>query len=44
MSPNPIWENNIETYLLPYVKLMDSSSLLHKAGYLKLVLCDNLER
>ena len=38
-----IWENNIETYTLPYVKQITSASLMHEAGYPKLVLCENLE-
>ena len=34
-----IWENKIETYILPYV----SASWTYEAGHLELVLCDNLE-
>ena len=39
-----IWENSIETYAVPHVKQVTSASLLHEAGHLKPVLCDNLER
>ena len=28
-----IWENSIETYILPHVKLMTSPSLMHEAGH-----------
>ena len=38
-----IWENSIETCILPYVKLMTSASLMHEAGHSKLVLWDNPE-
>ena len=34
-----IWENKIETYILPYV----NASWTYEAGHLKLVLGDNLE-
>ena len=36
-----IWENSIETCILPHVKLMTSASLMHEAGHSKLVLWDN---
>ena len=36
-----IWENSIETCILPYVKQMTSASLMHEAGHSKLVLWDN---
>ena len=39
-----IWENNIETYILPYVKQMASASSTHGAGHPKPVLWDNLNR
>ena len=38
-----IWENSIETCILPYVKEMTSASLMHEAGHSKLVLWDNSE-
>ena len=38
-----IWENSIETCILPYVKWMSSGSLMHEAGHSKLVLWDNPE-
>ena len=38
-----IWENSIETCTLPYVKQMTSASLIHEAGYPKLVPWDNPE-
>ena len=38
-----IWENSIETYILPYVKWVASGSLLCDAGNPKPVLHDNLE-
>ena len=38
-----IWETNIETCILPYVKEMTSASLMHEAGHSKLVLWDNSE-
>ena len=38
------WDNSTETYSLPYVKVIGSASLMHKAGHPKLVLRDNLER
>ena len=37
------WENSIETCTLPYVKQMTSASLIHEAGYPKLVPWDNPE-
>ena len=39
-----IWENTTETCLLPYVKYMTSTSLMHEAGHPKTVLWDNPER
>ena len=30
-----IWENSIETYILPYVKQMTSASLMHEAEHPK---------
>ena len=38
-----IWENSIETCILPYVKQMTSASSLHEAGHPKPVLWDNPE-
>ena len=38
-----IWENSIETCILPYVKYMTRPSLMHEAGHSKLVLWDNPE-
>ena len=38
-----IWENSIETCILPYVKQTTSVSLMHEAGHSKLVLRDNPE-
>ena len=38
-----IWENSIETCILPYVKQMTSSSLMHETGHSKLVHWDNPE-
>ena len=38
-----IWENSIETCILPYVKQMTSASSMHEAGHSKPVLWDNLE-
>jgi len=38
-----IWENSIETCILPYVKEMTSASLMHEAGHSKPVLWDNPE-
>ena len=38
-----IWENGIETCILPYVKQMISASSMHEAGHSKLVLWDNPE-
>ena len=40
-----IWENSIETCILPYVKQMISASSTREAGHSKLVvLWDNSER
>ena len=36
-----IWENSIETCILPYVKKMTGASLIYEAGHSKLVLLDN---
>ena len=36
-----IWENSIETCILPYVKQMSSASSMDEAGHSKLVLWDN---
>ena len=30
-----IWENSIETCILPYVEQMNSASLMHEAGHSK---------
>ena len=38
-----IWENNIETCILPYVKQMTRPSLMHETGHSKLVHWDNSE-
>ena len=38
-----IWENSIETCILPYVKQMASASSMHEAGHQKPVLWDNPE-
>ena len=38
-----IWENSIETCILPYVKQMISASSMHEAGHSKPVLWDNPE-
>ena len=38
-----IWENSIETCILPYVKQVTSASLMHEAGHSKSVLSDNPE-
>ena len=38
-----IWENSIETYILPYVKQMTSPSLMHETGHSKSVHWDNPE-
>ena len=32
-----IWDNSIETFTLPYVKQMASTSSMHEAGHTKLV-------
>ena len=39
-----IWENSIETCILPYVKQMTSASSMHEAGHSNPVLWDNTER
>ena len=36
-----IWENSIETCILPYAKQMSSESLMYETGHSKLVLWDN---
>ena len=38
-----IWENTIETCILPYAKQMASGNSMHEAGHLKLVVWDNPE-
>ena len=38
-----IWENSIETCVLPYVKWITSPSSMHEIGHLKLVYWDNPE-
>ena len=38
-----VWENSIETRILPYVKQMTSASSMHEAGHSKSVLWDNPE-
>ena len=38
-----MWENSIETCVLPYVKQMTSASSMHEAGHSKLVHWDNPE-
>ena len=38
-----IWENSIETCILPYVKQIASPSLMHDTGHSKLVPWDNPE-
>ena len=38
-----IWENSIETGILPYVKLIKSAGSVHEARHSKLVLWDNPE-
>ena len=38
-----IWENSIETLILPYVKKVTSASSMHEAGHSKPVLWDNPE-
>ena len=38
-----MWENGIETCILPYVKQMTNASSMHEAGQSKLVLWDNPE-
>ena len=38
-----IWENSIETCILPYVKQMTSPGSMHKTGHSKSVLWDNPE-
>ena len=39
-----IWQNNIETCILPYVKQITHPSLMHEIGHSKLVHWDNPER
>ena len=39
-----IWENIIETCILPYVKYVTSPSLMHETGHSKSVHWDNPER
>ena len=36
-----IWDNSIETRILPYVKQMTSANSIHEAEHPKLVLWDN---
>ena len=38
-----VWENSIETCILPSVKQMTSTSVMHEAGHSKMVLWDNPE-
>ena len=38
-----IWENSIETCILPYVKQITSPNLMHETGHLELVHWDNPE-
>ena len=38
-----IWENNIETCILPYVKQITCPSLMHETGHSKLLHWDNPE-
>ena len=38
-----IWENSIETCILPYEKQMTSANLMHETGHSKLVHWDNPE-
>ena len=38
-----IWENSIETCVLPYVKQMTSPNSMHQTGHTKLVHCENPE-
>ena len=38
-----IWENNIETCILPYIKQMTSASSVHEAGHSQPVFQDNPE-
>ena len=38
-----IWENSIETCILPHVKQMTNAGLMHEAGHSKPVLWDNPE-
>ena len=38
-----LWENSIETCLLPYAKWRTSVSLMHEAGHTGPMLCGNLE-
>ena len=39
-----IWENSIETCIIPYVKQMTSPGLMQKTGHSKLVHWDNPEQ
>ena len=39
-----IWENSIETYILPYVKWISGPDLKHETGYSWLVHWDDPER
>ena len=38
-----IWENGIETYILPYVKYITSPGLMHETGHSGLVHWDDPE-
>ena len=38
-----IWENSLETCILPYVKQMNNASLMHEAGHSKPLLWNNPE-
>ena len=38
-----IWENSIETCILPFVKQICSASLMHETGHSKSALWDNPE-
>ena len=38
-----IWQNSIETCILPYVKWMSGAGSIHEVGHSKLVLWDNPE-
>ena len=37
------WQRSTETYISPYVRQLARENLLHDAGYLNQVICDNLE-